>query len=519
MPGVSEHTEVGSQRDILVKNSIFSSDAASDQTSSVRLTHALFLLSVVILTYAPVIVGTYAFLDDYGYLQPARGGFHWIWTFCASGGRPLLAISHFLSFSMSSKVSSLGFVRAANVATLCTLAAVIYFALSRAGFPSKLSALMAFILVTLPPFQVLAALATSAGYPLEAAAAGISSFLVMQSTGNAKVFVKLGRLALACSLLLVGMMVHQNEVMFFWVFVAILALSPRERESVVVRKVSYCLLVGAVACIVEFFIMKLGVAVYGAVAGSGRAGVTHDVFGKISWFVKEPLLNALNMNSIEPTGWFAVATGIFIVVGLFFYFGGSLRYRLTMLGMALMLVPLSYLPNLVVVESWASYRTLVALSALLAFYAFLALQGYLQVLRTFSPQFRQRMLLGVVVCWAIFSGFIATRNLVRYFVEPQAIEYHLLKGQLRKIDLATVQTIYFIRPNWYDGVTSVVRYDEFGLPSSCQPWVPEGMVKCAIREIGGDSDRINVVSFAHDEAEKVPPGAVVIDMKSLKQFR
>jgi hypothetical protein len=125
----------------------------------------------------------------------------------------------------------------------------------------------------------------------------------------------------------------------------------------------------------------------------------------------------------------------------------------------------------------------------------------------------------VVVSWAVFSGFVATRNLVRYFVEPQAIEYHLLKGQLRKFDLATVQTIYFIRPDWADGVTSVVRYDDFGLPSSCQPWVPEGMVKCAIREIGGNADRITVVQFAHDEAVKTPPGAAVIDMRTLKQFR
>jgi hypothetical protein len=341
----------------------------------------------------------------------------------------------------------------------------------------------------------------------------------MQSTGDAKVGVRLGRLALACSLLLLGMMFHQNEVMFFWVFVAILALSPRERESAVVRKVSYCLLVGAVACIVEFFVMKLAVAAYGPLMGSDRAGVTHDVFGKIAWFIKEPLKNALNLNSIQPKRWRAEATAVFIAVGLFFYFGGSLRHRLTMLGMALMLVPLSYLPNLVVTESWASYRTLVALTALLAFYVFLALHGYLQVLRTFSAQSYQRTLFGVVVSWAVFSGFVATRNLVRYFVEPQAIEYHLLKGQLRKFDLATVQTIYFIRPDWADGVTSVVRYDDFGLPSSCQPWVPEGMVKCAIREIGGNADRITVVQFAHDEAVKTPPGAAVIDMRTLKQFR
>ena len=494
-------------------------ELAGEGTSSVRLTDVLFLLSCVLLTYAPVIVGTYAFLDDYRYLQAEPGHFHQMWIFFTAGGRPLLAISNYLSFSMVSKISSLGFVRAANVATLSALAAVIYFALSRVGFPSKLSALVAFILVTLPPFHVLAALSSCLGFPLEAAAAGVSAFLVMQSTEDTRTFVRVGRLALAGLLLLAGMMVHQTEVMFFWVFVAILALSPRERESVVVRKVSYCLVVGAIACIVEFLVMKLGVAVYGAVAGSGRAGVTHDVFGKMTWFIKEPLMNALNLNSIEPTGRFAVATGIFIVIGLFFYFSGSLRYRLTMLGMALMLVPLSYLPNLVVVESWASYRTLVALTALLAFYVFLALQGYLQVLGIFSAPHRQRMLLGVVVSWAIFSGFIATRNLVRYFVEPQAIEYHLLKGQLRKIDLAAVQTIYFIRPNWYDGVTSVVRYDEFGLPSSCQPWVPEVMVKCAIREIGGDANRINVVHFSQDEAGKIPLGAIVIDMKSLKQFR
>jgi hypothetical protein len=442
-----------------------------------------------------------------------------MWMFFTAGGRPLLTISNYLSFSMVSKISSLGFVRAANVATLCALAAVIWLALSSVGFPSKLSALGAFILVTLPPFHVLAALSSCLGFPLEAAAAGVSAFLVMQSTEDTKTFAKLGRLALACSLLLAGMMVHQTEVMFFWVFVAILALSQREDVRVVVRKVSYCLVVGAIACIVEFFVMKIGVAVYGAVAGSGRAGLTHDVFGKMTWFIKEPLMNALNLNSIEPTGRFAVATGIFIVIGLFFYFSGSLRYRLTMLGVALMLIPLSYLPNLVVVESWASYRTLVALTALLAFYVFLALHGYLQVLRAVSTQFHQRMVLGVVVVWAVFSGFVASRNLVRYFVEPQAIEYHLLKGQLRKIDLATVQTIYFIRPNWYDGVTSVVRYDEFGLPSSCQPWVPGPMVKCAIREIGDDADRITVVHLAQDEAGKIPPGAAVIDMKSLKQFR
>jgi hypothetical protein len=502
-----------------VKDSIFSSERASNETYSVRLTHVLFLLSCVLLTYAPVIVGTYAFQDDYLYLQTAREGFRSMWVLFAAGGRPLLIIPNYLSFSMLSTVSGLSFVRTATVVDLCVLAGVIYFALSKAGFPTKPSALLAFILVTLPPFQIVAAVSGCAVFPLVAAVAGIASLLVMRSIRDANVYVKLGRLGVAFFLLLAGMMVHQPEVMFFWIFAAILAFSPREPLGVVIQKISYSLIVGAITCIAEFFIARVGVAVYGPIAGSARAGITHDVFGKIHWFIKEPLKNALNLNSIDSSERLAITVSIFIVFGLFFYFGGSLRYRLAMLGMALMLIPLAYLPNLVVLENWASYRTQVALTALFVFYAFLALNGYLQLLRKVPTQYRQGILLGVIACWAVFSGFAATRHLVRYFVEPQSAEYHLLKGQLKKIDLAAVQTIYVIRSNWNDGLTAFICYDEFGLPSSCEAWVPSPMVKCAIREIGGDSDRINVISFAHDEPEKVPAGVTVIDMRTLRQFR
>jgi hypothetical protein len=499
-----------------VKDSIFSSERASNETDSVRLTYVLFLLSCVILTFAPVIVGTYAFQDDYLYLQTARDGFRSMWVLFAAGGRPLLIVPNYLSFAMLSTVSGLSFVRAATVVDLCVLAVVIYFALSKAGFPTKSSALLAFILVTLPPFQIVAAVSGCAVFPLVAAVAGVASFLVMQSTKDVNVYVKFGRLGVACLLLLAGMMVHQPEVMFFWIFVAIFVFRPREPLGVVIQKISYSLVVGAVACIAEFFVARIAVAVYGPAAGSARAGITHDVLGKIHWFINEPLKNALNLNSIDASERLAITISVFIVVGLFFYFGGSLRYRLAMLGIALMLIPLAYLPNLVVLENWATYRTQVALTALFAFYTFLALNGFLQLLKKVP---RDGILVGVVACWAVFSGFAATRHLVRYFVEPQSAEYHLLKGQLKKIDLAAVQTIYIIRSNWDDGLTSFICYDEFGLPSSCEAWVPSPMVKCAIREIGGNSDRINVISFAHDEPEKVPAGATVIDMRMLRQFR
>jgi hypothetical protein len=123
----------------------------------------------------------------------------------------------------------------------------------------------------------------------------------------------------------------------------------------------------------------------------------------------------------------------------------------------------------------------------------------------------------MIVAWALVSGLLATHHVVKYFVEPQSVEYRLVKDRLRKLG-PNPQTIWFIRIHWDDGLT-LVRYDEFGTPSSCKPWVPEGMVNCALRDLGRPSDGVTVTQVDPDAAGQVPPNAAVVDMRMLKDFR
>ena len=53
--------------------------------------------------------------------------------------------------------------------------------------------------------------------------------------------------------------------------------------------------------------------------------------------------------------------------------------RAIRLALAAILLPLTYLPNLLVAENWSTYRTQVALTSLLWFYTAMALIGWLKV--------------------------------------------------------------------------------------------------------------------------------------------
>lgn len=240
--------------------------------------------------------------------------------------------------------------------------------------------------------------------------------------------------------------------------------------------------------------------------------------GKRSGFSENLSGNALNLDALHPSTDFAILAAIFLVVGLVLCFAGSWKQRGASLGIALVLIPLSYLPNLAAMDTYGPHRTQVALTPLLAFYFVLALRGYLDALPSFSRHSREPLLLCVVGGWAIVSAFSARHNVVKYMTEPQAIEYRLVKSQLRKIEPADGGTIYFIPAALSDRLTEFFCYDEFGTPSSFKVWAREGMVKCGLREIGRDAT-VNVVSITPEELPQLPAPARVVDMRLLKQFR
>src|SRR5262249_51108983 len=117
----------------------------------------------------------------------------------------------------------------------------------------------------------------------------------------------------------------------------------------------------------------------------GRSTLNHDVIGKLRWFWNQPLLNAFNLFDLVAKWWLAGPIAALAAIGIVVLHVDRGREALGFLALAIALVPLSYLPNLVIAEDWASYRSLGALSALCMVYAWLGLLG---IWRALLPRVR-----------------------------------------------------------------------------------------------------------------------------------
>ena len=488
------------------------------QNRSAHIPILLGLLLCVIVMYYPVVSATYGFTDDYYDLQDALMGGHNLWRHQVSEGRPLMGIMQVGLLPLAGTVNNLGWLRAMNLASLGVLAGAIYLGLYRLGFTRALAAAFSLGVAALPCFQICIAWAAMIAVPFACALAGAAAWFALTLRGDLKPTTRLLRGGLAGAALLASLMIYQPAGMFFWVVVAMSLLTSRETVSAAMRKFSSCLAISVGSIIAEFIVFRIGTACYGA-SDEQRAGLTRDVLGKAIWFLRRPLRNALNLDALHPSLDFAILAAIFIAGGLVLYFVGSWKQRGARLGIALVLMPLSYLPNLAAADSYGPHRTQVALTPLLAFFFVLALRGYLSALQSFSRQSRDQLLLCVVSGWAIVSAFSARHNVIKYMTEPQAIEYRLLKSQLQRIEPAYAATIYFIPAALSDRLTEFFCYDEFGTPSSFKVWAQEGMVKCGLREIGRDATGVKVASITPEQLPQLPARAAVVDMRQLKQFR
>jgi hypothetical protein len=300
--------------------------------------------------------------------------------------------------------------------------------------------------------------------------------------------------------------------MFFWVFAAIVLLKSHMALSDVVRRFLWYSIVVFVGLILAFGILRLGIALYGHLLPTTRTNLTHDILGKALWFFREPLTSALNLGQISPKPWLALTLAAFIGVGLLQYFRGEVQERLVRFLIALVILPLSYLPNLIVAENWASYRSQSVLTSVIVVYTFLALWGYRQLLHNFVTDSVLTVVLNLSV---LAGGFLALYNTTIYFAAPQLQELQYLRSQLAQRDISQIHSIYIIGSTWQHSLAPMVRYDEFGLPSSAQPWAPKPMVYLLLQEMR--PDRMNIpIKFVPPSSPINPPlDALVIDMRKL----
>ena len=488
-------------------------------------------LAVFLTAYAPVLLTPYAFLDAYRDLAVAlQGDQSWLIAARITQGRPLYALLlDGISLTAVEDIGALRYLRLVGIVGIAVLAWSVFRLFVRTGWEQVRSFFMAVILCTTLPFHVYAAWATVAFYLYAALASGLSFALAERSFDEQRLLPKWLLGAGASLTLLTGITIHQPAAMFFWVFTAVALLKPDMSLRDMLRRFGWYGMIVMVGMFLGFVVYELGLSLYPGFLA--RTGIVQDIPGKVVWFLCEALPNALNFALLSPAHWFfsdgspapssfhrtvdvVIGWSVFVIIagGLMLSLRGTLKERLWKLGIAVSLLPLSYTPNLLVAENWASYRTLSSLTSVVVVYAFFALRGYAQHLRRpFSLVYTNAVVGGV----AIVCGLSAMYHVQTYFVAPQVWELELMRSRLAREELSQARGIYVIRSGWQDTLAPLVRYDEFGLPSSSSAWAPAPMIFLLLRVIAPDYIHLPITTVAADDPIDLPPGSLVVDMGTL----
>ncbi len=546
---------------------------------------ALVAPLAAVVAYLPAVVVPYAFMDDYYLLAWRQGLEGEFWKTATQFGRPLHALFLSVAFGFAWDIASLRLVRLLGLLGVMLLAVVLYSALRQAGVGRWLSTAICVSLVSLGSFQVYVSWAAVYEAPYVAAIAALAS-LRLRSGSRLHGRAALVRRAEASLLLLIALVSYQPAAMFFWVFAAIEVLRPGQELAQAVRKFADSLGVAAVALFFGYAAVRIGVHFYGG-AFSGRTNLVHDLVGKARWFWNEPLVNSFGLFYLVPTASVAAAVCVIAAAGLLLLHANAGRRAFGFLGLAAAFVPLSYIPNLVISENFASYRSTAALATLLALYLWFGLWGIGRALA--GPRYGrvrsgavvvalaalvsfvalalvavplveplERVSVGTLSNWPelvaflslfiAFAGFglwtigargrrrpaaavgalaltgfvlggvlIAARNVTSLVVKPQSAELQLARSDLRT---PNPHLVVFVKPYFTEGAAPLVRYDEFGPPSTYFPWVPSPLTRLILRERQPRAHPALAI-FAWDEApaSKSGQGDAFVDMRNLQQRR
>ena len=472
-------------------------------------------LAVFLFTYSSCFTCSYAFHDDYTILEDALTGGHEFFKLMLRSGRPTYALLSYITLFPLQKIGDMRLLRLMGVIGIAILAWLVYRMLTRCGLPRCFAFLLGMFIGFLPPFQVYAAWSIASYFPYAAILSGLALWMAEKSCRTER--LNLWRIGAAVFLLFLAITIYQPAAMFFWVFAAIISLVPSERPlKEVLRHLAVFLIIGFIAAFFGYVVVLLFNKILWVTQSEifPRARLANDLSVKASWFFSEVLLNAANLVKLVPSPFIAVTVGLFSLMGLALQFRSNYQTLLAKLGIACLLVPLAYLPNLVIAENWASYRTQSALTSLLSFYFFFACLGFSQLLR---KQGKTVLTAGLALV-TLFSGVMAAYQVTLEFVLPQSVELAYLRSQLQPKALAQARNIYFIAPHWSDSIAPVIRYDEFGLISSFSEWVPVPLIRLILRETSPTSSDLSIVVLREGWSGVPPPHSLVVDMRLLKQF-
>ena len=402
-------------------------------------------------------------------------------------------------------------------------------ALVRAGWDRFQSTCVGVVIGTTLPFQLYAAWATTGPFPFAALISGLGFFVGERAFDSPIPRTRGLLVAASISMLAAAMAIYQPAAMFFWVFVAIAVLSTDARPCDTMRRFRWYCMIGFAGIFAGFIIYKLGTSAAPMLYLSARADVLdfQHIPSRVVWFLTDVLPKSLRfvlLHNVSDDGgrhavfnmFILVIVLVFMIPGFILYLSGTFKEFLYKSGIALFLLPLSYIQHLVIIDRFEYYapnRTLSSITSLLIIFMFFAFRGYIDRLRRF--RFHRLFANAVIGSLAISCAVVAAYQVRAFMVVPQFQELEFIRSHLNLKSLSRTQNIYVIRApsTAAQYTTAPFQQKEFGGLSTFPEWNARPMVFLLLREMFPEYAHIPIQSVGAGDIIEPPPDSLVVDMR------
>ncbi len=489
------------------------------------LTAILFMVPVV--AYWPATFHDYGLRDDYSNLREAHDEPGKVVQFCASHARPIYGWLLQSTYGQTGSVQNLQWMRFLASLLLGAISLVVFRGLRSLGWSYNTSLCAALLLALVPSAQVIAGWAV--GWPYAATALlAVGGFFTAEGALNIGLSAGAGRAAgqwaVALGLMVVSALIYQPSALFYVVPLAGALIAQRQRGITQTAR--------WVGVHLGFVIASLGIAYctmtalysQGLFVKSGRIAFEHHWGEKIAWFVHEPLPNALSLLVLNDDNHreHALYIGCAALVGMILLAGAYVEWRrygrargLIWLGGLLTLPAFAFAVSLVASERYATYRTILAMTAVLVCFLVASVRALTEQWNAGN----RRLLATLLLATAFFT---AQRHAYALIAVPQGNEWQLIVAGAKHVRLSasTRPRIFAIASTPADISTATIYHDEFGSLSSNSEWVPREMFKRAMHDLHPEIANLEA-RYDFATGPRLPTGQrydVVIDMHRLRHF-
>ena len=488
---------------------------------------AAVLFLVPLIAYWPATFHDYGLRDDYSNLREAHEDPGVVVRFCASHARPIYGWLLQATYGQTDSVQDLEWMRLFASLLLGAISLVMFRGLRSLGWSFNASLCFAMLLALVPSAQVIACWAV--GWPYAATALlAIGGFFTVEGALAARRGAESARAAgqwmLALCLMVIAALIYQPSALFYVVPLTGALLVQRRRN--IRRTLEWTALhlgfvIGSLS--VAYAIMSVLYA-GGVFVKSGRIAFEHHWGEKLYWLLHEALPNALsvfvlNDNNQRDHAFYiggAAIAGAILVAGAITEWRRHGRSRGLIWSGGLLGLPIfAFSVSLVASEHYATYRTILAMTAVLLCFLVASVRAL-----TDHWGLAGRRLLATLTLGTAF--ILAQHHAFALIATPQGNEWQIIVTGAKQVRLqpGVKPRVFVIASSPADISTATIYHDEFGSLSSNSEWVPKEMFKRAMHDL--HPELANVDSrYEFAEGYKLPPDQrydVIVDMHQLRHF-